>query len=86
MYILECFNNRVECYIEYGWHEYVIDPDGGINCLRKLTSSNRPGSESYKLLQSMPSKEDMERTNKLNRYPPSLLVQYMTSLLVAKFS
>ena len=62
-------NNRVECYIEYGWDEYVIDPDGGMNYLRKLTSSNRPGSESFKLLQCMPSKEDLEWTNKLNCLP-----------------
>ena len=66
---MNALNNRVECYIEYGWDEYVIDPDGGMNCLRKLTSSNRPGSESYKLLQCMPSKEDLEWTNKLNCLP-----------------
>ena len=37
--------------------------------MRKLTSSNRPDSRSYKLLQSMPSKEDPEWTKKLNCLP-----------------
>ena len=70
MYILKVLIiNRVECYIEYCWDQYVIDPDGGMNCLRKLTSSNKPDSESYMFLQSMPPKEDLEWTNKLNCLP-----------------
>ena len=24
---------RVKHYIEYGWDQYLTDPDGGINCL-----------------------------------------------------
>ena len=32
-------------YIEYGWDEYVVDTYGEMNCLKKLSTSERPGSE-----------------------------------------
>ena len=50
---------KVEFHIKYGWDQYLIDPDGGIKNLQKPTSSHRPGSESHKLLQCMPSQKDL---------------------------
>lgn len=60
---------RVECYIEYGWDQYLTDPDGGVNCLQKLTSVHSPGSESQRLLQCLPPRDDMQWTKQLYCIP-----------------
>jgi len=57
------------CYIKYGWHKLLVDPDNGENCCRKLASSCIPGSMSATLFQSVPSAEDKEWTSRLYNVP-----------------
>ena len=59
----------MKCYIEYGWDQYLTDPDGGINCLQKLTSVHLPGSESQRLLQNLPSQGDVQWTKQFDSIP-----------------
>ena len=62
---------RVECYIQYGWDQYLVDPDNGMNCRWKLTAINKPDSEPHCLLQSLPHPSDPLWTKHL---------QYLTML------
>jgi len=61
---------RVECYIKYGWDQFIVDPDKNIHSRQKLTTAvHRPGTESYNLLQSLPSQKDVEWTKQLYMLP-----------------
>ena len=63
------FSYRVHCYIKYGWDQYLIDPDRGVNCLKKLMLTLPPESLSYELLRSLPEYDDPEWTSQLHKLP-----------------
>ena len=62
---------RVNCYIRYGWDQYLIDPDQGVNSRHKLTSlaEKCPDALPLKLLQAVPDISDAEWTTKLFKLP-----------------
>ena len=60
---------RVECYIQYGWDQYLVDPDKGMNCRWKLTAINKPDSEPHCLVQSLPYPSDPLWTKHLQCMP-----------------
>ena len=66
-----CVFYRVNYYIRYGWDQYLIDPDQGANCQRKLNylAAKNPISQSYKLLQALPSISDPQWTTMLCKLP-----------------
>ena len=33
-----CLAYRVNYYMKYGWDQYLVDPDRGVNCQKKLTA------------------------------------------------
>ena len=57
------------CYIKYGWDQYLVDPDRGVNCQRKLMSTLPPQSLSYELLRSLPDYDDSQWTSQLHKLP-----------------
>ena len=61
----------MNCYIEHGWDQYLVDPDRGKNCHKKLVSvaSKQPESLSFQLLQFVPPPNDPQWTNQLNKLP-----------------
>ena len=59
----------MECYIQYGWDQYLVDPDKGMNCRRKLTAIHKPDSEPHHLLQSLPLPNDPQWTKQLQCLP-----------------
>ena len=65
----KCFvltSGRVNCYIKFGWDQYLIDPDRGANCLKKLTSILPTRSLSYNLIRSLPKYDDPQWTTRLH--------------------
>ena len=60
---------RVNCYIKFGWDQYLIDPDRGTNCLNKLTSILPPQSLSHDLIRSLPKYDDPQWTTRLHELP-----------------
>lgn len=60
---------RVECYIQFGWDQLLLDPDKGVNCRRKLTAIHNPDSGPHALLQSLPSPDDVQWTKSLQCLP-----------------
>jgi len=61
----------VNCYIKHGWDQYLVDPDRGKNCHKKLVSvaSKQPDSLSFQLLQAVPPTNDPEWTSQLHKLP-----------------
>ena len=60
---------RVNCYIKYGWDQYLIDPDRGANCLKKLKLMLPPQSLSHDLIRSLPKYDDPQWTTRLHILP-----------------
>lgn len=62
---------RVNCYIAHGWDQYLVDPDRGANCQKKLAliASRKPQSLSVQLLQALPPSSDSQWTNQLHKLP-----------------
>ena len=60
---------RVECYIQYGWDQYLLDPDKGLNCRRKLIGIHKSDSEPHHLLNSLPLPDDEQWTKQLQDLP-----------------
>ena len=60
---------RVNCYIKFGWDQYLIDPDRGTNCLKKLISILPTQSLSYDLIRSLPKYDDPQWTARLHELP-----------------
>ena len=61
----------MNCYIKHGWDQYLVDPDRGKNCHKKLVSvaSKQPESLSFQLLQSVPPTNDPQWTSQLHKLP-----------------
>ena len=59
------FSCRVLSYIKYGWDQYLVDLDRGINCQKKLMSILPPQSLSYDLLRCLPDYDDSQWTSQL---------------------
>lgn len=59
----------MECYIQFGWDQYLVDPDKGLKCRRKLTAIHKPASEPHSLFKSLPSPDDKEWTKSLQCLP-----------------
>ena len=57
---------RVKYYIKYGWDCYLVDPDRGVNCQRKLAGSQ---SVSLNLLHSISDTKDSRWTSRLYDLP-----------------
>lgn len=66
-----CIVCRINCYIQYGWDQYLIDPDQGVNSRLKLTSlaAKCPDSLPFKLLQAVPDVSDPGWTTKSCQLP-----------------
>lgn len=62
---------RVNYYIKYGWDQYLVDPDQGANCRRKLSSlaGRNPQCLSFKLLEALPGVNDPQWTTRLYKLP-----------------
>ena len=60
---------RVKYYIKYGWDCYLVDPDRGVNCQRKLAGTQSSQSVSLNLLQSIPDAKDSRWTSRLYDLP-----------------
>ena len=60
---------RVQCYIEYGWDQYLVDPDKGANSRRKLAAVHTSQSLASRLLSSVPAEDDPQWTNRLYKIP-----------------
>ena len=60
---------RVQCYINYGWDQYLVDPDKGANIRHKLAAAQHPKSLTSRLLCSFPSEDDPQWTNRLYKIP-----------------
>ena len=69
----------------YGWHQYLTDPDGGVNCKLKLASINQPGSEQHRLLQCLPSDDDTHWTKQLLSLPTITFSTIYDFLSVTRF-
>ena len=59
----------MQCYIEYGWDQYLVDPDKGANSRRKLAAAHTPQSLASRLLCSLPAEDDPQWTNRLYKIP-----------------
>jgi len=60
---------RVQCYINYGWDQHLVDPDKGANIRCKLAAVQHPKSLTSKLLCSFPNEDDPQWTNRLYKTP-----------------
>ena len=60
---------RVQCYINYGWDQNLVDPDKGANIRRKLAAAQHPECLTSKLLCAFPSEDDPLWTNRLYKSP-----------------
>ena len=60
---------RVNCYLKYGWDQYLIDPDRGANCLKKLKLMLPPQSLSHDLIRLLPKYDDPQWTMRLHELP-----------------
>ena len=72
VYGCKCFimmSCRVNCYIKYGWDQYLIDPDRGANCQKKLSLMLPPQSLSHDLIRSLPKYDDPQWTTRLHQLP-----------------
>ena len=63
------FVYRVQCYINYGWDQYLVDPYKGANIRRKLAAAQHPKSLTSMLSCSFPSEDDPQWTNRLYKIP-----------------
>ena len=54
------------CYIKYGWDQYLVDPDRGVNCQKKLMSML---PLSYDILRSLPEYDYPQWTSQLYQLP-----------------
>ena len=61
----------MEFYIKYGWDQFLVDPDKGLNVQKKLTNAaaKQPGSLLYSIYQSIPKPEDKLWTKQLIHLP-----------------
>ena len=59
----------MECYIQYSWDQYLVDPDNGMNCRRKLTTLHKADLEYHHLLKSLPLPDDQRWTKQLQNLP-----------------
>jgi len=66
---------KVKCYINNGWDQYLVHPDIGENCHKKLVSValTQPQSLSCRLFQSVPPPNDPQWTNQLHKLPKVIL-------------
>ena len=58
-----------ELLYKYGWDQYLVDPDRGGNCQRKLASMLSPQPLSYDLLRALPTYDDPQWTSQLYKSP-----------------
>jgi len=75
----------VQFYIKYGWDEYLIDPDNGVNSQRKLSAAEEPNSHHHYLLKSVPKADDPQWTSRLYNLPKitfGTLFDYLVERLV----
>ena len=56
---------RVKYYIKYRWDYYLVDPDRGVNCQRKLAGTQGSQSVSLNLLRSILHAKDSRWTSRL---------------------
>jgi len=61
----------VEFYIRYGWNDFLVDPDRGLNVQKKLTNvvAQQQGSLLYQIFKSLPKPEDTLWTKQLVQLP-----------------
>ncbi|XP_065903217.1 uncharacterized protein [Dysidea avara] len=61
---------RVQCYINYGWDQHLVDPDKEANSRKKLAAAvDDPQSLPSRLLHSVPAADDTLWTSRLYKIP-----------------
>ena len=73
LYISFFYFTRVQCYINYGWDQHLVDPDKGANSRKKLAAAvaAAAAAESLpsRLLHPVPAADDTLWTSRLYRIP-----------------